>query len=127
MKTRGRNKAEIVRIVEAWLASMPSDDASLATLRAKRVAVAPILSVEEAMNHPHLRERGTVRAIHDPILGEFQIPGFPLRFSGFPDELEFDAPTLGQHNAAILDKHLGYSAERIAALADDGVLHSARY
>jgi crotonobetainyl-CoA:carnitine CoA-transferase CaiB-like acyl-CoA transferase len=127
MKRRGRNKAEIVRIVEAWLAAMPTDDDSLAALRAKRVPVAPILSVEEAMNHPHLRERGTVRTVHDPIIGEFQIPGFPLRFSGFPDELEFDAPMLGEHNAAILDEHLGYSGDRIAALVADGVLHSARY
>jgi len=30
-----------------------------------------------------------------------------------------EAPTLGDHNEAVLREHLGYSAERIAA----GVLH----
>jgi crotonobetainyl-CoA:carnitine CoA-transferase CaiB-like acyl-CoA transferase len=106
---------------------MPDDEKSIDALRARRVPVAPILSVAEAMNHPHLIERGTVRTINDRILGEFQIPGFPLRFSKFPDELEFDAPFLGEHNEAVLTKYLGYSHENVRRLTHDGVLHSANY
>jgi hypothetical protein len=33
---------------------MPSDDASVETLRSHRVPVAPVLSVHEATEHPHL-------------------------------------------------------------------------
>jgi crotonobetainyl-CoA:carnitine CoA-transferase CaiB-like acyl-CoA transferase len=116
---------ELVRIIEDWLAAMPSDEASVEKLRRARVPVAPILSVREAMEHPHLIERGTVRLVSDPILGEFKIPGFPLRFSGFPQELEFDAPLLGEHNSTVLEKYLRYSAERIAQLESSGVLHRA--
>ena len=79
------------------------------------------------MEHPHLVARGTVRSITDPILGEFKIPGFPLRFSGFPEEMEFDAPMLGEHNGAVLGKYLGYSAARVAELEQTGVLHRALY
>jgi crotonobetainyl-CoA:carnitine CoA-transferase CaiB-like acyl-CoA transferase len=124
---RGKHRAEIIKLIEDWLASMPSDEASIDALRARRVPVAPILSVSEAMSHPHLIERGTVRTVTDRILGEFQIPGFPLRFSKFPDELEFDAPFLGEHNEAVLSKYLGYSRDQIARLAGEGVLHSANY
>jgi crotonobetainyl-CoA:carnitine CoA-transferase CaiB-like acyl-CoA transferase len=106
---------------------MPDDQASIDVLRARRVPVAPILSVSEAMSHPHLLERGTVRTINDRVLGEFQIPGFPLRFSDFPKELEFDAPFLGEHNETVLSKYLGYSREDITRLTNDGVLHSANY
>jgi crotonobetainyl-CoA:carnitine CoA-transferase CaiB-like acyl-CoA transferase len=48
-----------------------------------------------------------------------------MRFSGFPDELELDAPFLGEHNRKVLTEYLGYSDERIAALERDRVLASA--
>jgi crotonobetainyl-CoA:carnitine CoA-transferase CaiB-like acyl-CoA transferase len=113
--------------IDAWLMSLSGTDAADAILRENHIPHAPVLTVEEAMAHPHLRERRTVRTIHDRILGDFQVPGFPLRFSGFPDELDLEAPFLGEHNRRILTTHLGYSEERIAQLERDGVLHSARY
>jgi len=123
--SRVTNRDEITKIIEAWLASMPSDDATVATLNEAHIPNAPILTVEQAMNHPHLIERGTVRTVHDRLLGDFQIPGMPLRFSGFPDELELEAPLLGEHNRRILTDYLGYNEDGIAALERDGVLHSA--
>jgi crotonobetainyl-CoA:carnitine CoA-transferase CaiB-like acyl-CoA transferase len=125
--SRAKHRAEIIKLIEDWLASMPDDQQSIDALRARRVPVAPILSVAEAMNHPHLIERGTVRTINDRILGEFQIPGFPLRFSKFRDELEFDAPFLGEHNRAVLTRYLGYSHQDVARLTEQGVLHNANY
>jgi CoA:oxalate CoA-transferase len=124
---RSDNKAEIIKLIETWLTSMPSDEAAVERLRACRVPVAPVLSVSDAMKHPHLIERGTVRNVHDRILGDFQIPGFPFRFSSFPDELELEAPMLGEHNHAVLEKYLGYAPERVRQLAEDAVLHSAPY
>jgi crotonobetainyl-CoA:carnitine CoA-transferase CaiB-like acyl-CoA transferase len=124
-RDRAQRREELVSVIEDWLAAMPNDEASIEVLRKNRVPVAPVLSIREAMEHPHLVARGTVRTINDPILGEFKIPGFPLRFSGFPEEIEFDAPMLGQHNAAVLEKYLGLSADRVAELQTAGILHSA--
>jgi crotonobetainyl-CoA:carnitine CoA-transferase CaiB-like acyl-CoA transferase len=124
-RDRVERRLELIRVIEDWLMAMPNDEAALEVLRDHRVPVAPILSVREAMEHPHLIARGTVRTINDPILGEFKIPGFPLRFSGFPEEIEFDAPTLGQHNTSVLEKFLGFSASRVAELETAGVLHRA--
>lgn len=124
-RDRAQRRVELIRIIEDWLAAMPTDEAAIDALRSQRVPVAPILSIREAMEHPHLIERGTVRTVNDPILGEFKIPGFPLRFSEFPEELEFDAPMLGQHNAAVLERYLGLSATRVAELESAGVLHHA--
>ena len=103
---------------------MPSDEASIEAMRAARVPVAPILSVLEAMNHPHLRERGTVRTIRDRLLGDFEVPGFPLRFSEFPKRLDLEAPLLGEHNEKILTEYLGYAPEMVKRLTSEGVLHS---
>jgi len=40
------------------------------------------------MEHLHLIARGTIGTVNDPILGEFQTPDFPLRFSDYLEELE---------------------------------------
>ena len=81
-------------------------------------------TVEQAMKHPHLVERQTVQTVHDRLLGDFQIPGFPLRFSSFPDRLELEAPFLGEHNGHVLSSYLGYTSEQIATLERDGVLRN---
>lgn len=126
-EARVANRAVVNGAIGEWLMSLPGTEAALAILREAHIPHAPVLTVDEAMAHPHLRERRTVRTIHDRILGDFQVPGFPLRFSAFPDELELEAPMLGEHNRHILSSYLGYSDERIAALESGGVLCGAGY
>ena len=101
---------------------MPNDDVSMAAMKEYRVPHAPVLSLEEAVKHPHLRERGTVRTVHDRILGDFDVPGFALRFSEFPQRLELDAPLLGEHNEEVLTNYLGYAPARVNALCEKGVI-----
>jgi crotonobetainyl-CoA:carnitine CoA-transferase CaiB-like acyl-CoA transferase len=67
-----------------------------------------------------------VRKIKDPLLGEVTIPGFPLKFSEFPELLDLVAPMLGQHGAEVLKENLGLSDAQIKGLTDAGVLHSER-
>ncbi|HTY55456.1 MAG TPA: CoA transferase, partial [Candidatus Binataceae bacterium] len=121
---RLENLKELVAIIEAWFQSMPSDDASMAAMKEYRVPHAPVLSIEEAVAHPHLQQRGTVRTVHDRILGDFQVPGFALRFSEFPQRLSLEAPLLGEHNEEVLTNRLGYSRERVRALEQKGILRS---
>jgi crotonobetainyl-CoA:carnitine CoA-transferase CaiB-like acyl-CoA transferase len=118
------NIKEVIAAIEEWLARMPSDDATVEALRAARIPSAPVLSLEQAMAHPHLRERKTVRKIHDRIMGDFEVPGFPLRFSEFPELLDLEAPLLGEHNGRVLSNYLGYAPGDIDRLERDGVLIS---
>ena len=124
---RLKNLKELVREIESWLKAQPNDEAVMAPMREYRVPCAPILSVAEARQHPHLRQRGTIRTVHDRILGDFDVPGFALRFSEFPERLTLDAPMLGEHNEQVLSGMLGYSAVAIRDLEQRGVLHNAPY
>jgi crotonobetainyl-CoA:carnitine CoA-transferase CaiB-like acyl-CoA transferase len=120
---RTQNAPELIKIIEKWLQALSSDAEALKRLDENRVPNAPVLSVEEAVKHPQLRARRTVRRIQDRILGEFEVPGFPLRFSEFPDELTLSAPFLGEHNSQILSDYAGYSSARINQLETAGILH----
>ncbi|HEX4210510.1 MAG TPA: CoA transferase [Candidatus Binataceae bacterium] len=120
---RTKNAPELIKIIEDWLQALPSDAEALKRLDENRVPNAPVLSVEEAVKHPQLRARRTVRKIQDRILGEFEVPGFPLRFSEFPDELTLNAPFLGEHNSQVLSDYAGYSISQIKELEAAGILH----
>jgi len=119
---RMANVDELTRLIQAWFDAMPSDDEVYRLFNEHRVPYAQVLSIEEAMAHPHLREREVVRTVNDRYLGEFDVPGFPLRFSGYGRHSEMQAPTLGEHNTAVLHEYLGYSPDRVAALEREGVL-----
>ena len=122
--SRMNNLDELVAIIEGWIRSQSSDDAAIETLKAHHVPVAPILSVPEALQHPHLRQRGTVRTVHDRILGDLDVPGFALRFSEFPDTLDLQAPLLGEHNAEILTQWLDYTPDEVQELESKGILRN---
>jgi crotonobetainyl-CoA:carnitine CoA-transferase CaiB-like acyl-CoA transferase len=115
---------EVIALIETWLKTFADVDSAIAALEACGVPCAPILSVAETVNHPHLIERGTVRSITDPIAGEFKIPGMPIKTSEYPADAAYVAPTLGQNNAAVLQALLGKSADEIAELTASGVLQS---
>jgi CoA:oxalate CoA-transferase len=83
-----------------------------------------VLSVIDTMKHPYFKARDMVRKVRDPILGEVTIPGFPLKFSAYPDLPDIQAPLLGEHGAQVLKEVLDYSEARIAQLKEGGILFS---
>ena len=60
-QARRDNNEELKKIIERWLGRFPSREAAIEMLEQNRIPCAPVLSLHEAMAHPHLRERGTVR------------------------------------------------------------------
>ncbi|MBV8056429.1 MAG: CoA transferase [Deltaproteobacteria bacterium] len=114
---------ELKHLIQDWFDSMPGDDEIFRLFDEYRVPYAPVLTVEQAIAHPHLRDNEVVRTVNDRFLGEFDVPGFPLRFSESLRHPQLDAPMLGEHNRLILTDYLGYSPERIETLEHDGVLH----
>jgi CoA:oxalate CoA-transferase len=114
---------EVIALVQAWVDTHDSVESVLAVLAEHHVPCAPVMSIADVCRTPHMLERGTVRTVSDPKLGEVQMPGMPLRFSGFPANIPLSAAHLGEHNADVLSSMLGLSSERIDALRAAGVLH----
>ncbi len=118
---------EVVPAIEGWLASFPDVESAVKRMQDFGVPCAPVLSVAQTVNHPHHRQRGTVRRVHDRLHGDVDIPGFPIKFKKLPNETELDAPTLGEHNAEVLREILGRSDEDIRQLTAAGILQEKEF
>jgi CoA:oxalate CoA-transferase len=121
-RARRDNNEALRAIIEQWLSTFPNRDAAVAALEAQRVPCAPVLSLRDAMEHPHLRERGTVRQVKDRAIGEFDIPGLPVKFSRWPERASVEADLLGEHNEPVLRQLLGLSDAEIADLYAEKII-----
>jgi crotonobetainyl-CoA:carnitine CoA-transferase CaiB-like acyl-CoA transferase len=110
-------EAEIV----AWTTAHPRDGV-VAALEAARVPAAAVRRVPELVEDPHLHQRGAVRRIDHPDIGEMVVPHSPLRFRGSDPVPLSPSPAIGEHNRLIYGEWLGLDAEEIDRLAGDGVL-----
>ena len=121
-RLRAQNSDDLEAIIKQWFAGFEKRDDAIAALEKERVPCAPVLTLNEAMRHPHLNERKTVRWIDDPILGKVAIPGLPVKFSDWPDRTELRSARLGEDNERILHDVLEMTDDQIAKLYADGVL-----
>jgi CoA:oxalate CoA-transferase len=121
-RARHANRFELQAIIERWLASFPTRDDAIAAMDNERVPCAPVLSVNEAVAHPHLNQRKTVRWVQDPLLGKVAIPAVPVKFSAWPDRTELRSARLGEDNERVLRDYLDLSDARIQELYASGVL-----
>ena len=90
------------------------------------VPIAPILTVEQAVKHPHLVERETIRTVHDPVFGSYQVPGMPLRFSEGPRHPDLRAAYMGEHNVDVFTQYAGVSEADVRKLEQEGALVAKR-
>lgn len=119
-KRRAREH-EINAMIEAWTLRH-TRDAAIAAMRAHRIPVSPVRDVVEVMNDPHMHQRGTLRHVHHPDLGDVVLPRSPIHLSAYDmPELQF-YPDLGEHNREVLGGLLGMSDGEIDVLEAEGVI-----
>jgi len=119
---RAANRMPLAELIEEWLQSFASRDEPLAILEKARILSAPVLDIAQIANHPVIADRGAMQAIEHPGIGAIALPKSPFRMSATPAMIRGRAPFLGEHNASVLGKYLGYSAEKVAKLTKAGVL-----
>jgi formyl-CoA transferase/CoA:oxalate CoA-transferase len=87
----------------------------------KGIPAGPILSPQEALEHPQLLARDMVVRVSHPSAGDVRSLGNPMKLSRTPTVDPAPAPRLGEHSAAILTE-LGFSDSERKELEDNGVV-----
>lgn len=81
-----------------------------------RVPCAPVRTLTEVVNDPHLHARGSLRWIDHPEYGRIVVPSSPLRFSGEETAPYKPSSALGEDTDVILSGRLSLSDVEIEQL-----------
>lgn len=118
---RNRNRSTLIPLIaEAMLARTMEEWVVL--LEANNVPCGPINDMKQVFENPQVTHRDMQLSL--PHNAGVQAPSVanPIRLSATPIRYERSAPTLGEHNQAILRDRLGLSDERLAELQARGVV-----
>nr|AIU93775.1 hypothetical protein LRS1606.341 [Rhodococcus sp. NS1] len=114
---RGEHQDELLPILEQTFATQPVEY-WLARLQPAGVPSGPINDVAQALTEPHTLARGLVVETEHPTFGTVRQVASPVRFGS--EEPEYTRAPLRNEHFDEIARDLGYSAERIAELAEQG-------
>jgi crotonobetainyl-CoA:carnitine CoA-transferase CaiB-like acyl-CoA transferase len=120
-QSRLEHREELKEILESALAEKSAAEWE-EELNAASVPAGCVLSVPEALNHPHLVNREMIGSFEDvPDVGTVKVfrPGFKL--NGYSPRVQAPPPVLGEHTEDILSE-LGYFPEQIQEMRERGAL-----
>jgi crotonobetainyl-CoA:carnitine CoA-transferase CaiB-like acyl-CoA transferase len=127
MSGRNEHREELLPLLEEVFATRRADE-WIAALVAAGVPASRVNTVEEALDDPQTRARGTVVEHEHPTLGAVRSIRTPLRLADGEESLERPAapgPARGEHTEQVLVSLCGYTADRVRELAGKGVFGAA--
>lgn len=105
---------------DAWCAERTMDEI-VAIMAEAQLPAAPVRTIPQVVEDPHVWEREMMVKVEDELAGEINVPGRIIKMSATPTRYG-PVPTPGQHTDAILGDELGLDAAKLKALRDDGVI-----
>ncbi|MGO8873847.1 MAG: CoA transferase [Acidimicrobiales bacterium] len=105
-----------------WTTSLQRED-MVDQLRSLGIPCSPVADPSRLLEtNPQFRARGYFETPEHPVVGAMPLPSLPFRVSGVDRWLRTPAPTLGEHNDAVLGGLLGLSRAEIDELKTAGVI-----
>jgi len=112
---------ELDGYVASWIAERDEADV-VSEFNRVGAALAPVYTVADLMNDPHVIARDVVTTVDDEDFGPLRMQNVMFRMSATPGGIDFTGRDLGADNEEVYVKELGHELDRIRALKDSGVL-----
>ena len=106
--------------VQKWCAANTVDHV-VSTLLAAEIPAAPVKTIPQAAEDPHLWEREMLVKMPDALAGEIHVPGATIKMSKTPGRVGH-VPTPGEHTDEVLSGLLGYNAATLRELREAKVI-----
>lgn len=110
-------RPEVDAAVAAWIAERPQSEV-LQKFEQAEAAIAPVYTVQDLYEDPHLRAIGTVQRVPDPHLGDIAVQAPAYRLSRTPGDIRHTGRDHGQDTEDVLQE-LNYSPDRIEELRQE--------
>jgi benzylsuccinate CoA-transferase BbsE subunit len=116
---------ELKHIEDVWEAFLGSHtmEELFVGAQTRGVRLMPVNDARSVVEDIGLKQREYFVDVNHPELGSaFKYPGAPYRLSETPWKIYGRAPLIGEHNAEIYVKELGYDLKQIEQLKQDGII-----
>jgi crotonobetainyl-CoA:carnitine CoA-transferase CaiB-like acyl-CoA transferase len=117
---RSNHIDEVYRIAGEQFASRPTAE-WLTLLDELEIPAAPVNTLDQVLDDPHLAAIGFFRRMPHPTEGELVVPDVPVRFADSPAGIDRLPPRLGEHGREIL-REIGMPSNEIEALVASGAV-----
>ena len=104
--SRGANMDALKALMSDWISGWKTQELYQAAQK-NRIPFAPINTMKDLYESPHLRERGFFTQFEQPGVGRLNLPGMPSRYGVTKWSLRRPAPRLGEHSEEIFCGELG--------------------
>ena len=81
-----------------------------------------MLKLADLASDPQVLANGYIAGIEHPALGQVNVVGVPVRFSGTPASAGGCAPEFGQHTEEVLMEWFGFGWEELQRLREDEII-----
>ena len=119
---RVKNHAALKPLLEAWTTTQTTEKA-VEKLLAVGCPAAPINTIDKLVSCPHIADaREMFVEVDHPKAGKLKLTGSHIKMSDTKTGIRTPAPLLGQYNEDVYGALLGYTAQQIEALKEEGVM-----
>ena len=121
MYARAQNADVIYPLIEQWTMEHSKWEI-MEKCQAAGCPITAVFTIEEAAEHPHMKEREYIVELEHAALGRFRDLGAPFALPESPGGPRQAAPLLGQHNNEVYGSLLAASPDALSRLRSEGVV-----
>ncbi len=118
---RKQHRAELYELIRSWIRGKKRQEL-WDGLREIDYFGAPVLSMGEVIEDPHIKERKAFIDRNHPTAGPTKLLAPWIHMSKTPASIRDDSPALGQHTDEVLGRVLGLGTTELSALRAESVI-----